>query len=664
VTALGSVRRTRAALVAVVVGAAVLWPLSVAACLIGLAVVADLVLPMPFGLRQAMVPAAMAAALGSAVFVLWRGRHTTSLARVALYLEERLPNLHFALATVVRPAGRLSPAGVEALESAVARVDFRGAIRAPVARALAVPGLVLAVGLLVLAAAPPASIERILQPVPEPTPPFAVVPVEEEPRGSRLSQIGVTIHPPAYARADSSVLESPSSVSALVGSRVIVRGSGVTGADPDGLGATVARAGGAAGGGQPLAIAVDGDGWSFTLTMPEAPGIVHMRDRLHQRMLVLDPVPDAPPVVHLIAPPRDTSFAKPEGILPIEARLADDIGLARAEIELLYTSGGGELWDTERRVLATARYRGDRTATLRTAIRLDTMQLNPGDVLHIRALAWDQNDVNGPGRGESETRTIRIIDPREFGDPNITAAAAAAIDTSIVSQRMLVMRAESLLVARPRLESDEYADQSIRLGIRQGELRGRVETIVQELENVDGVGFVGETPSSAALREVAEEMRQAERELVIVQVPVALVHMRKALELLEALRDMNRYYLRGLLTTTPVDVERVRLSGRDPASVGPRDARRRAEDLRAGILDQLDRAIRLVEASPEMARDSLQLLFATTLTHADDVARLLDGAVVAMDRGDDPWPNLVAARRLLERSVTGERDLGNWFGTP
>jgi hypothetical protein len=407
---------------------------------------------------------------------------------------------------------------------------------------------------------------------------------------------------------------------------------------------------------------VDGDEWRVPVEMPARPAVVRLDDRAFDRLLVLEPVTDEPPVVTLVGPPRDTILAQGKGTLALRAQATDDIGLGRAEFEVLLTSGSGERFETKRTVVGRASLGGARERMVQSTIRLDTMGLKAGDVLHVRAVAWDENDVTGPGKGESETRTIRIFDPRAQQNVNITPAKAAALDTSILSQRMLIIRAESLVVERPQIAEQQFTRRSLSLGVRQGDLRRRVESIVHDLENVEGVGFVGETPTSKILREAGVAMGEAETELSIARPDTALPHMRLALKLLERVRDANRYWLRGLLTTEPIEVDRVRLTGADKSDPAERRPREAEKDERQALLARLDRAVGLLEREPDAAADSLRLVLVSALTDAKDVATPLGEAVGAMQRGGDPMPPLVRARRRLERRTEATGSLSGWLG--
>ena len=651
------VHRARTALLAAVAGSSLLWAAALAAALILLVGLADLLRPLPLDARRVAVPAAVAAALVAAGVVLWRGRHARSLGRVALFLEERLPALQYALATAIEPAGTPSPAFARELERTIDGVPARGALRAPVAKALAVPAAMLALGLATLAAIPAGTLERVLSPRPGD---ILLRPATSAPLGSRLSPIAARVVPPAYARRDQRTIDDPAAVAALVGSRIEILGRGAAMDAGDRLSATLGA--GAEGADSPLRVAIEGDHWRVPVEMPARPAVVRLGDRDFDRLLVLQPVPDEPPVVTLVAPPRDTIFAQGIGTIVMTAEASDDIGLGRAEFEVLLTSGSGERFETRRTVVGRTTLGGARTRTLRSAFRLDTMELKPGDVLHLRAIAWDENDVTGPGKGESETRTIRIFDPRASQNVNITPAKAAALDTSILSQRMLIIRAESLVVERPSITQQQFTRRSLQLGVRQGDLRRRVESIVRDLENVEGVGFVGETPTSKILREASVAMQDAETELSIARPDTALPHMRLALKLLERVRDANRYWLRGLLTTEPIEVDRVRLTGLDRAAPAERGARDVARDARQALLARLDRAVALLAREPEGASDSLRLVLVAALTDAKDVATPLGDAVRALQSGDDPMPALVQVRRRLERRTDATGSLSGWVG--
>lgn len=646
--ALTRVRRARATLIVSAAVKAVLWAAVAAAGVVAVMVLGDLWLALPYTARRFTLPAMLAAAALAAAFVLWRSRHARSLSRVALFIEERVPALQFALVTALDTAG--GP-GAQILDRVVEQVDPRGALRPRVTRALVVPAALLTLVLLGLGSTPAGTLERAFHPRPGD---ILLRPGERTPLASRLSPVAVRVEPPAYARRAAVVLDDPSSVQGLIGSRIVVRGRGAAAGAVDSLDARL--------GDTPWTMAVQGDTWSASSTMPAKPAALRIVDRQYDRLLVLEPVIDEPPVVVLQTPARDTTYHEGKGRLVLTAQTKDDIGLARAQFELLHTSGGGEGFETKRTITGGRVLRGATSAIIRATVQLDTMGLGPGDVLNVRAIAWDENDVTGPGKGESDTRTIRIYDPARKDTVNVNPAVAAALDTSILSQRMLIMRADTLAAHRSSLEAEDFVAKALGLGVRQGDLRNRVLSIVYDLEHIQGVGFVGETPSSKLLKEAAIAMQDAETELRIASLSTARPHMWRALRLLQKARNDKRYWLRGLLLNKPVEVDRIRLSGTDPVSVADRRAREHADDPRASLLVRVNRAMILVDTAREAGADSLKMMLVDALIDAKDVASPLRRAIDALKAGESPRVPLLEVRRGLERETRADSTLPYWSG--
>jgi hypothetical protein len=567
---------------------------------------------------------------------------------VALYLEERVPALEYALVTALGTSGSAAPR----LERAVERAAPERALRGPVLRAIGLPLAALGVllGLLGLA---PIEGRRILRPRAgdlllgsQPTSPLA----------SRLSPIVARIAPPSYARQQLQELADPTAVTALIGSRLEIRGRGASRGGLDSMGARLGEAA--------ASLVAAGDTWSVSLSMPEEPVALRLLDRSHVRLLTLEPVADQPPVVSLTAPSRDTTYALPRGRLVLAGGARDDFGLALAEFELLRTTGSGERFDIRGWTLGTTAPRGARTVTLQSTVLLDTLRLSPGDVLHVRVTARDLNDVSGPGVGASDTRTIRIVDPRLPDTVQVVSAAVAELDTTMLSQRMLIIRAETLLVRRSRITEQAYRDRSDLLGKQQGQLRERVEAIIEELTTATDAGFTGHTESSLILSDAVAAMKLARRELGAFRVGVALPHMYRALKALERVRSSNRLYLRGIFPKLVVDLEKVRLKGTDRPAVEAREPRPEMDDPRKILRARLDGVMGLLSRGAGGALDSLVLIRVEALTLAVDVAVPLGKAIADLRAGREPLPQLRAARRLLLRATETMPSVPVWRGAP
>jgi len=647
VSAVDRVRAARTALQSALAASVVLHAALAFGTVLLLVALVDLIAPLALEVRLLAIPLGVLGALAAGGYRLWQGRGAMSLLQVALYLEERLPGLQFALVTAVAPAGRSDQA---LLECAVDRGYVPGALGPPIRRAMTRPiGGLLAI-LLAGIALPAASAARVLRPR---AGDVLLAPRRGAP-ADRLNPLVVLVTPPAYAGLPSETLDDPGSVLALAGSAILVRGRGATIAPAESLG--LVRGAGM------IPARIVGDTWSLSLTMPRRAEVVRLTDRGKHRLLTLEPVLDAAPTVTLRSPATDSTYPRPAGGLRLDAVARDDIGLGVFWFELMLTTGGGERFTTTTRTLGFASPEGAPGAAISLMLRLDTMRLGPGDVLNLRAVARDQNDVTGPGEGSSDTRTIRIADPQQKVAIPIVPASAATLDTTVLSQRMLIIRAETLLVGQRRLIPDSFRVQSQRLGERQRMLYERVQALILELETATDVGFIGETEESKLLRVAGLAMRRAEDHLTRVRVAAALPEMYRALEALDKGRNSSRVYLRGVLPRIVVDLEQVRLSGTGKAQVGPRSPRPQLSDARRRLLERLDRLLPASGPLPPAFGDSVTMVRADALTDAPDAAPSLTRALEAIRAGRDPLPMLRQSRRVLERGSESVPSLSAWRG--
>ena len=570
-------RRTRALMIAALAVRALLWALAAALAILVLGAALDVAIGLPLGLRQRMPLFAALGAIVATMPLLLRGRLRPTLAGTALWLEERLPGLQYALVTAVeRPD--LAPA----LGLHVGRTRFEPVVRRAAARALVPPAatlLVLAVALLLV---PAGARARLVAPRPGDA--------LERPRlgavRDRLATIAVTVTPPAYTGRPAESTDDPGTVQAIVGSTVLVRGRGAAA----GLAASVAD----------VALPVRGadERWAVSLRMPARAAALRLRDGARERLLVLDPRADSTPAVTLEAPARDTVLREPRGTVALRATLADDIGLASGAFEYIVSSGSGESF-TFRSGTVAARALSGRAASLAASLALDSLALEPGDVVHLSAVARDRNDVTGPGFGRSETRAIRIARAGEFDSVAIEAAPPPEAEKNVLSQRMLLIATQALERRRPRLGRDVLVRESRALADEQRRIRKAVADVVfaragsgggaeessdEEGGAADAGGSARERVLEAARRaseragaqgaldfeedespvvainrpllEAYNHMWDAARALEVAEPAQAIPPMRLALDAIQRARQAERVYLRGRPPEVIVDVAR------------------------------------------------------------------------------------------------------------
>ena len=308
----------------------------------------------------------LAIALGAlgAAGLLWWWRGVFSRRRVVLWLEERIPALRYALAALVdAPDTPVRPA----LEARVRAVRFGDVLGVAALRFVGIP-------LLALVASQ-----------------FAVVPLvsrvagraltassarDEASRASRPAgalRYAATVTPPAYSGQRAQTVENPLSIAALVGSSIRITGA-----------------------------------FESRTTMPSLPAALRLERNGSSRVVALEPRPDSAPRVVLELPARDTVLATGRGVMRLVAVARDDIGITTGWFELIVSSGTGESFTFRSAVLGRTNAGNARDLRLGVTLPLDSLELKPGDVVHLRAVARDANTAADAEAGSSETRTLRV----------------------------------------------------------------------------------------------------------------------------------------------------------------------------------------------------------------------------------------------------------------
>ncbi len=459
-TTIERVERARRTLRTTAIAAAALRGTAAAFALLLISATVDAFVSLPTGARRAVPFLAVLAA----AFVLWRrlrraGVHGDA-GSAALWIEARFPSLRYALVTAVDPryAGQ-----VPEIERVAAAVPFEPAVRTAARRALTGPAVAVALFAVLLVMLPAGAVARVVRPA-------AGDALSRARAGSRtnpLETVVVRVSPPAYAGLREESLDNPASVRALVGSAIRVEG--VAGDGP--VSATIGDSTSSRPAEQ------SGDRWALPLVMPATPTAVRLRAAAHERLLVLEPVPDSSPVVVLTLPARDSILRTASGQVRLAATATDDYGLASGAFELIVSSGSGENLTFKKRTLGATTF-SSRAGDLGITIALDSIGLQPGDMLHIRAIVKDRNNVTGPGIGTSDTRTLRIARTDEYDSFAVDPAPPPEAEKNALSQRMLMMMAQALEKKRSKISHSTLVSESRSIAVDQTRLRKRVGEIV------------------------------------------------------------------------------------------------------------------------------------------------------------------------------------------
>ncbi|MEO8880932.1 MAG: hypothetical protein ABI446_11095 [Gemmatimonadaceae bacterium] len=680
-TALERLASARATLRAAVGLRALSWAVAIALSLLAIAGTIDWLVGAPRALRVIVAPAAVALAVLAAAFTLYRGRRVRSTAAVALWLEERVPALRYALVSALD-----APVSSPTLEREIAAVHWTPVIRRALGDALLPPLLVLAAAATLLFALPAGVRARIS----EPRAGDALLRASSAPAElrNRLSPLVAELIPPPYTGEKSSTIDEPSSIKALTGGHIVLRGQG----SASGISATMAG----------IAVASlprdSADTWRLDIVVPAKPAVIELRDRSFARSLIVAPRADSLPVVTLAIPARDTVMRTPKGALTLGANATDDYGLDAGWFEYIVSSGEGETFTFKSGVIHRVDAGNARAIHLRGALDLDSLQLKPGDLVHVRAVARDRNNVTGPGIGVSETRTIRVPRASEYDSIAIEGAPPPDVDSSQLSQRMLIILAEKLQARRAKLPRAQVIKESQAIGSDEARLRQHVgEIVFSRLGAQQGTEDAGsnsagsahmtpdqllaaanaatqasagatdfggdETPVVAVNRPLLEAynaMWDASRSLEVGEPGAALPPMRLALAAIQRARNAERIYLRGKSPVVIVDVNKVRLAGkRDDAKSSSRFPRAALDSSSERRASRFDAAINVLSTNPSAAIDSLLALRVDALEAAPQLSAALAPAIDALRAHRDATDALVRARRIVT-GATVERIDSQW----
>jgi hypothetical protein len=602
----------------------------------------------------------LAAGLIVAAFFIWRARHVVSFARVALWIEESLPRLQYSLVTAIEPE---RSAFAQGIESSVEREDISGVASRAFRRAV-LPAIAAAVvaGLL-LYVVPSSALSRggLLGRL------GGAGGNSSAPLGSRLEKVSVDLTPPSYTGEKTTTLDDPSSVTALIGSRLVVRGDGSSSGMTADLGASAVQTQSSRG------------GWAVAVAMPAKPAALTLHDRQYERIIVLDPRTDAPPKIVLTSPTRDTTMRVAKLVLHLNAAVTDDIGLSGAYFEYLVTTGSGEIFSARTITTPVVRFGGSRTGTISSSLDLATLKLNQGDVVSIRAIAQDVNTLSGPGLATSDTRTFRIARADEYDSVSVDAAAPPPVDSSALSQRMLIMMTEKLVKEDKKISHQEKVRRSGEIGDMENRIKNRVHEILYEVEAApEGADAAPDPAAGLQAEEESDDVHavqnpdlfqayqalwDAVRNLQIAEPAAALPPMRVALKALDRARLANRLYLRGIPPKVIVDIARVRMAGKEKGTSNVRTPRSAADSSHTALERRFSNAIELLQKAPTNAIRDLTLLRVDALSVSPAFAAALSDAVDAFHKGKDATLPLLRARRALSGEPVSQPGLSSWSGT-
>lgn len=659
----GLLASARASWRRVVLARAACVSIALALAVAGALVALDLALPLPADARRALrflVPAAAALPLLVAVRRAFPGPDDR---RLALLVEERYPQLDGVLSTALEDMrdGPVARAFAARLEAQLGSVRRGRIAPARMARPASMAGAaLLAFVVVVLGSGPERAWRRWAGASQDAGSGASAVPAlaAAGKPSSGFGALRLTIEPPGYTGLRAVEWDGEGVVAALPGSRARVRGEPVVGGS---VRASVI-------GGAPLRVRMD-RWWSAVHVLAatdrgllfEAAGESGVTERVVVPLALLQ---DQPPEVELTDPTRDLVVARPSGVITIRATARDDYGIAEFHLAWIRSRGSGESFSFEEgRVGWSGAERRGEVLVGTYSLDLGSMGLEPGDVLHLRAVARDRNSVSGPGEGVSPTRVIRVARPDDMAEvTTLTGFPIEAEREPILSQRMIILLTERLLERAPRLGRTVLAREAAGIADEQAKLRARVgdqalapTTGADDAEAHDSHDHDADPIQSVnrPLLEAFNAMWAAERELRIGELRASLPDQHRALQILQRLREGERVFSRARQQVAPVDLTAARGTGElDDVSPSLRSAAPAARSLQASHAEIGSLIARLPRLDSRAASLELGAAAARLLAQHGvdpDAAALVARAAesVRRERRDEAARLLVRARALL-----------------
>ena len=416
-------------------------------------------------------------------------------------------------------------------------------------------------------------------------------------RAADAPAIVVHVTPPAYTKRAAETFENPLQIAAIAGSRIVIDAAGSRLRD-------------------------------WIATQSEA---IELRPAGEARFLSVMVAADAPPLVRVITPGKDTAFAQPQGQVAITVESRDDLGLQSLVLRYTKASGGGEnVAFSEGELPVRLERSSSQQWRAQAVVSLDALGLADGDIVVYRAIARDTNPAGAPV--QSEQYLIEIGKSAEIADAGFSLPSEEK--KYAISQQMVIYKTEQLIAARDK-HRDDWLDQNQSIGVEQrmvraevvflggGDVQDEVEEAAHSHELAEGRL---ENSGRAEMLSAINAMSRAEALLNDGRAEQALVFERQALASLERALDRRRYFMRTLPDRSRIDTTR-RLTGeRREARSWTRDEPRPVEP---GSLDAARRVMRdLIAAAPAGAGADAAL--AARVAALDPSSQTLQAAAVAI----------------------------------
>jgi hypothetical protein len=384
-----------------------------------------------------------------------------------------------------------------------------------------------------------------------------------------ITDIDVVLTPPAYAHRPEQTLHNPARIEALAGTRLHV----TVHAHATRVVLETIRA-------RDTLVSTN-DAFVADLTA-DADGFVGIEPRLNddlgpRRLIGLSVIPDNAPRVRITAPGKDLFLRDAHRTLDVAVDAGDDIGLASLRLRYTKVTGSGERFTfTEGELPISVTRADDRNWTARAQWNLESLGLEPGDMVVYRAVATDYRPGAAPS--ESDSYIAEVLAPGGIAAPGFDVDPEQ--ERYAVSQQMVILKTERLAARRAQMSADDFATASAEIAAEQRKVRAEFVFMMggeladaPDIANMTDINEEAEAAGEedilagrnanqgrVALLRAIRSMSRAATALTTADLTTALPHERSALAQLERAFSHARIILRALTERERLDLSR-RLTG-------------------------------------------------------------------------------------------------------
>jgi len=237
---------------------------------------------------------------------------------------------------------------------------------------------------------------------------------------------------------------------------------------------------------------------------------------------------DEPPLVRIIFPETDVDLGE-DMLLPLQIEADDDYGIARLDLNFRRLDRDS----TAAAVPLNIDAPGSRTIQAGTMWDLGELELFPGDVIEYWVVAWDNDNIRGPKRAESERRLVRLPSIEEIiaGVEQSEQQGLEQAEQTLETARELRERVSEIIEEMKRNPEQDWdrrrqMEQTLQkqgeLERQVGELTERLDDLVQRLEKHD--------LTAAETLEKYRELQKLLAEVATPELREAMEKLRRAIE--------------------------------------------------------------------------------------------------------------------------------------